>query len=72
MRAMKSIGGFCHNSRRWIWLTVPRSCPYLGDQGNRDCLYGCCGYWEDKDMTRYARRKEQAIKSIGGWPRFMV
>jgi hypothetical protein len=50
---------FCLNSRRWLFKflpTIPRSCPYLGDQGNRDCVYEGCGYYEVREPRGQARR----------------
>lgn len=42
--------GFCLNSRRWLIHAIdPRSCPYIGSQGEVNCVGVGCGYYEERD-----------------------
>ena len=59
------MADFCLNSRRWIdfmWIELPNSCPY---REKKFCQYDKCGYWKDKQMTKYAVKKIEIIKSLG-------
>jgi len=59
---MKS--GFCLNSRRWVdffWVLL-KSCPYLEEKWCQDRK---CAYYEDREMSKYAKRKLKILKSFG-------
>lgn len=48
---------FCWNARRWlVHGHDPRSCPYIGQQGNTYCIGAKCGYYEEREPTRHVLR----------------
>lgn len=57
---------FCNNSRKYILFFdifgVPKTCPY------RDeiiCIGKKCGYYEEKEPSKYFKRKLEGINHIG-------
>ena len=61
------VAPFCLNSRRWLdfcLIGAPKRCPYRGE-GNNDCIYEGCGYFELRPQTIAYKRKMQAIWSLG-------
>ena len=59
---MKS--GYCLNSKRWLdfhWFGIP-SCPNKPDSLD-DYMYERCGYYEEKEINYYYKRKMKIIKS---------
>ena len=57
---------FCLNSRKWVIGEIPKSCPYLDFQGNKDCVYSGCSYWQDREDNKYIKRKIKLINKIFG------
>lgn len=54
---------YCWNSRRWLLMGIdPRSCPYLGYQGNVNCMEESCGYFEWREPTPYIRWKMRELE----------
>ena len=56
---------FCWKSRRWI-ITFdaggyPKSCPYIGFQGNSSCVEEQCGYYEEREPSPYILRKLEIL-----------
>ncbi len=45
----------------------PRSCPYLGFQGNVNCIHEGCGYFEWREPTGYVRWKLRALGIEEAW-----
>ena len=59
------VVGFCTNSRRWVDFmlpTPPKSCPYLGWQGQSHCSDHSCGYYEERTPTRSYKKKLDTLK----------
>jgi len=56
--------GFCWNSRRWIVFMFAgggtETCPLPPACSQCDQ----CGYYEEREVTKYYKRKEAAIKRI--------
>ena len=54
---------FCTNSRRWLVFETmnPRSCPY-----EKERCPGCCGYYQEREPTKYVLRKMKILKSMFG------
>jgi hypothetical protein len=43
-------------------MNLPKTCP---NETEKDCQYERCGYWEDKEISKYAIKKARAIKNLG-------
>ena len=56
--------GFCLNSKRWLDFCFGSllSCPNKPDNFD-DCMYERCGYYEEKEINYYYKRKMKIIKS---------
>ena len=45
---------FCWHARRWLIHAIdPRSCPYIGTWGVTYCIGDKCGYYEEREPTKY-------------------
>ena len=57
------MAGFCINSNRWLsflWVN-PNACPYA--KNGEDCnLESECGYYEEREPTRYYKQKLNRLK----------
>ncbi len=63
----KGDAPFCLNSRRWLdfcFFGSPKSCPYKGDQGNVDCIYERCGYFENRKVSKRYKRNRKILLSL--------
>lgn len=61
--------GFCHNSRRWLFKFVlfgtPRACVYR-EQGNNECKYKECAYYEERELPKHMHDDWKAFMSLAG------
>lgn len=59
---------FCWNTRRWLdfcFTGSPRSCPYR-EQGNNNCVYEKCGYFENRIPSKRYKRNMKILRSFCG------
>jgi len=55
--------GFCWHSRRWlVYAQDPASCPEIGFQGNTFCIGPNCGYYQERKLTPYIKRRLQRLR----------
>jgi len=59
--------GWCEHSQRWLIFSFePDSCPEMGLEGQRYCPQNArCGYYEDSELTPYAKRKLAILQRLG-------
>jgi len=66
MIKIPEYSGFCLNSRRWVFkmlLWLPKRCVFR-QEGEIDCVYEKCSYFENRKLTYCARKQYEVMLSI--------
>lgn len=60
---------FCWNSRKWLNIPVilPKNCPHKHEAGGvYDCIGPDCAYYEERELTKYAKKKKALVGVLAG------